>query len=65
MRKRNPAAKAHHANQATPDELIEKITVDANGEAEQLWAFRQAFRMMSPFRRLSITDIDSKLFDVL
>jgi hypothetical protein len=25
------------------DELIEKITVDANGEAEKLWAFRQAF----------------------
>ena len=25
------------------DELIEKITVDANGDDEQLWAFRQAF----------------------
>jgi hypothetical protein len=25
------------------DELIEEITVDANGEGEQLWAFRQAF----------------------
>ena len=25
------------------DELIEEITVDANGEDEQLWAFRQAF----------------------
>ena len=25
------------------DELVEDITVDANGEDEQLWAFRQAF----------------------
>ena len=25
------------------DDLIEEITVDANGEDEQLWAFRQAF----------------------
>ena len=25
------------------DELIEEITTDANGEDEQLWAFRQAF----------------------
>ena len=25
------------------DELIEEITVDANGDDEQLWAFRQAF----------------------
>ena len=25
------------------DELIDEITTDANGEAEQLWAFRQAF----------------------
>jgi hypothetical protein len=25
------------------DELIEEITTDANGDAEQLWAFRQAF----------------------
>jgi hypothetical protein len=25
------------------DELIEEITTDANGEAEQLWGFRQAF----------------------
>jgi hypothetical protein len=24
------------------DELIEEITVDANGTDEQLWAFRQA-----------------------
>ena len=25
------------------DEMIEKITVDAYGDDEQLWAFRQAF----------------------
>ena len=25
------------------DELIEKITVDANSDDEKLWAFRQAF----------------------
>jgi hypothetical protein len=25
------------------DELIDEITIDANGEGEQLWAFRQAF----------------------
>jgi hypothetical protein len=25
------------------DRLIDEITVDANGEDEQLWAFRQAF----------------------
>ena len=29
--------------QAALDELIEEITVDAHGEDEQLWAFRQAF----------------------
>jgi hypothetical protein len=28
---------------ASLDRLIEEITVDANGEDEQLWAFRQAF----------------------
>ena len=28
---------------ASLDELVEEITVDANGEDEQLWAFRQAF----------------------
>ena len=28
---------------ASLDGLIEEITVDANGEDEQLWAFRQAF----------------------
>lgn len=25
------------------DDLIEQITVDADGDGEQLWAFRQAF----------------------
>jgi hypothetical protein len=25
------------------DELIDEITIDANWEAEQIWAFRQAF----------------------
>ena len=25
------------------DELIEEVIVDAYGEAEQLWSFRQAF----------------------
>ena len=37
--------KRDHANldAACLDELIEEITVDANGEDEQLWAFRQAF----------------------
>jgi hypothetical protein len=31
------------ADAADLDDLIEEITVDANGEDEQLWAFRQAF----------------------
>jgi len=30
-------------NTAYLDELVEEITVDANGTGEQLWAFRQAF----------------------
>jgi hypothetical protein len=34
VRKANPAPKASHANLAALDELIEKITVDANGDAE-------------------------------
>ncbi len=28
---------------AAVEQLIEEITIDAYGEAEQLWAFRQAF----------------------
>jgi hypothetical protein len=43
VRNTSPAPDASHANMAALDELIEKITVDANGDAEQLWAFRQAF----------------------
>src|SRR5277367_4377198 len=39
MKKRDNAS----ANAAYLDELIEEITVDANGNDEQLWAFRQAF----------------------
>jgi len=41
--KTNIASKPRRANQAALDELIETITVDANGDAEQPWAFRQAF----------------------
>src|SRR6202049_1679846 len=40
MRKRD---QANHLDAASLDELVEEITVDANGEDEQLWAFRQAF----------------------
>ena len=43
MKIASPAPHASRANPAAPDELIEKMTVDANGDAEQLWAFRQAF----------------------
>ena len=39
MRKRDQA----NLYAASLDELIEEITVDAYGEDEQLWAFRQAF----------------------
>ena len=42
MRKANPAPKPRPANQAALNELIAQITVDAYGEDEQLWAFRQA-----------------------
>jgi hypothetical protein len=38
MKKRNQA----DLDAADLDELIEEITVDANGEDEQFWAFRQA-----------------------
>ncbi len=37
------APEARRPSYAALDELIEQITVDANGEDEQLWAFRQAF----------------------
>jgi hypothetical protein len=39
MKKRDNAK----PNTASLDELIEEITVDASGNDEQLWAFRQAF----------------------
>ena len=41
------------ADAADLDDLIEEITVDANGEGEQLWAFRQAFEddLAAPCRR--------------
>ncbi|MGC9970675.1 MAG: hypothetical protein ABSE56_08800 [Bryobacteraceae bacterium] len=39
MNKRTPGG----FDAASLDRLIEEITVDANGEDEQLWAFRQAF----------------------
>ena len=39
MRKQNQAS----LDAASLDELVEEMTVDANGEDEQLWAFRQAF----------------------
>jgi hypothetical protein len=35
--------KGRHDDLAALDELIEEITMDAYGEDEQLWAFRQAF----------------------
>lgn len=36
--------RGHHENGFTAlDELIEDITVDAYGDDEKLWAFRQAF----------------------
>ena len=39
MKKRKP----ERLRTANWDRIIEEITVDANGEDEQLWAFRQAF----------------------
>jgi hypothetical protein len=35
--------KAARLDEVELDALIEEITVDAYGDAEQLWAFRQAF----------------------
>lgn len=43
MNRAKPAPKARRLNQSPLDELIQQITVDAYGEDEQLWAFRQAF----------------------
>jgi hypothetical protein len=39
MEKRDQA----NLDAASLDELIEEIPIDANGEDEQLWAFRRAF----------------------
>ena len=52
MRKRDPSS----LDVASLDELVEEITVDANGEDEQLWAFRQAFEdnVSVPARRPSL-----------
>jgi hypothetical protein len=38
-----PASKTCRPNHAALDQLVEQITVDAYGEDEQLWAFRQGF----------------------
>jgi hypothetical protein len=43
VRHTNPALKLRPGNAAALNELIAQITVDAHGEDEQLWAFRQAF----------------------
>ena len=43
MKKASDAKKAPRPDATALDALIEEITVDAYGEAEQLWAFRQAF----------------------
>ena len=43
MKKAGRGKKAGTLSKAALDALIEEITVDAYGEDEQLWAFRQAF----------------------
>ena len=43
MKKADRAQRAAALNLAVLDALIDEITVDAYGEDEQLWAFRQAF----------------------
>ena len=43
MRKVRPEKKTSPADEAMLDALIDEITTDANGDDEQLWAFRQAF----------------------
>jgi len=39
----NKIDRAYDLSAAALDELVEEITVDAYGEDEQLWAFRQSF----------------------
>src|ERR1039458_5093453 len=43
MKKADRVQRAAALNPAVLDALIDEITVDAYGEDEQLWAFRQAF----------------------
>ena len=43
VKKTSSERKAPRLSKAALDELIEEITMDADGEGEQLWAFRQAF----------------------
>jgi hypothetical protein len=43
MKKTDRTQRALQLNPAALDALIDQITIDANGEEEQLWAFRQAF----------------------
>jgi hypothetical protein len=48
MNKPSPARRTRRPKFSELDELIEEITVDAYGEAEQLWAFHQAFEEEIP-----------------
>ena len=43
MNKGKQIKKNLRVHQAAPDDLVEQITLDADGDGEQLWAFRQAF----------------------
>jgi hypothetical protein len=43
MKRKTPAKAVPQRRRVDLDDLIEQITVDAYGDAEQLWAFRQAF----------------------
>jgi hypothetical protein len=43
MKKTDRTQRAPRLKAAALDALIDQITIDANGEEEQLWAFRQAF----------------------
>lgn len=43
MKKSTREKKETRFDKAGLDAVIEEITVDAYGDAEQLWAFRQAF----------------------
>ena len=43
MKRRTPPKSVARPKRGALEDLIEQITVDAYGDAEQLWAFRQAF----------------------